>query len=138
MSAARTGSNVCVQEPATTANSQVQALLARARVAQAAFESFSQEQVDAVKGIGKYVYDNADLLAHMAVDETRCDVQLDRDQTIVTACRSIDVPSKSIVIDAAWRSVFVTAHARAAISMSFRTWSALLCVADTVMANAEK
>ena len=61
----------CIQEPTLTTNSQIQELIARARVAQAAFESFSQEQVDAiVKGIGKYVYDNAEMLAKMAVEET--------------------------------------------------------------------
>jgi len=61
----------CIQDPASTTNSQVQELVEKARVAQAAFESFSQQQVDAiVKGIGKYVYDNAEMLAQMAVDET--------------------------------------------------------------------
>jgi succinate-semialdehyde dehydrogenase len=51
----------------------------RARAAQAKFESFSQEQVDAiVKGIGKYVYDNADPLARMAVDETGIGVYEDK------------------------------------------------------------
>src|SRR5882757_7856949 len=61
----------CIQDPASTANTQVQELVEKARVAQAAFESFSQEQVDAiVKGIGKYVFDNAEMLARMAVDET--------------------------------------------------------------------
>ena len=61
----------CVQEPVLSQDSQIQTLLSRARAAQAAFESFSQEQVDAiVKGIGKYVYDNAEMLARMAVDET--------------------------------------------------------------------
>jgi succinate-semialdehyde dehydrogenase len=64
-------SNVCAQDPETTANSQVQQLIDKARAAQATFESFSQETVDAiVKGIGKYVYDNAEMLARMAVDET--------------------------------------------------------------------
>src|SRR5262245_32462317 len=64
-------SNVCAQDPQTTANSQVQQLMDKARAAQATFESFSQETVDAiVKGIGKYVYDNAEMLARMAVDET--------------------------------------------------------------------
>src|SRR5207247_48086 len=48
-------------------------------VAQAAFELFSNEQVDAiVKGIGKYVYDNAELLARMAVDETGIGVYEDK------------------------------------------------------------
>jgi succinate-semialdehyde dehydrogenase len=43
----------------------------RARVAQAAFEKLSQEEVDkAVRAIGKVVYDNAEFLAEIAVDET--------------------------------------------------------------------
>jgi succinate-semialdehyde dehydrogenase len=72
-------SNVCVQEPATTTNVQVQELVAKARAAQAAFESFSQAQVDAiVKGVGKYVYDNAEMLARMAVDETGIGVYEDK------------------------------------------------------------
>src|SRR6202166_2360055 len=66
-----TTTSVCAQEPYSTTDNQVQQLVAKARVAQAAFESFTQEQVDAiVKGIGKYVYDNAEMLAKMAVDET--------------------------------------------------------------------
>src|SRR5262249_16478667 len=66
--------NECVQEPATIADTQVKQLVSKARVAQAAFESFSQEQVDAiVKGIGKYVYDNAEELARMAVATTAVD-----------------------------------------------------------------
>src|SRR5256885_8856322 len=71
--------NECVQEPATIADTQVKQLVAKARAAQAAFESFSQAQVDAiVKGIGKYVYDNADTLARMAVDETGIGVYEDK------------------------------------------------------------
>src|SRR4029077_21110533 len=71
--------NECVQEPAIIADTQVKQLVAKARVAQAAFESFSQEQVDAiVRGIGKYVYDNADPLARMAVDETGIGVYEDK------------------------------------------------------------
>jgi succinate-semialdehyde dehydrogenase len=69
----------CIPEPTTVADTQVQQLVARARVAQATFESFTQEQVDAiVKGVGKYVYDNADLLARMAVDETGIGVYEDK------------------------------------------------------------
>ncbi len=50
---------------------EIAALVARARTAQAVFEGFSQSQVDGiVRDIGKYVYDNAELLARMAVDET--------------------------------------------------------------------
>ena len=46
-------------------------LVAKARVAQAEFESFTQKQVDAVvRDIGKFVYDNAEPLAKMAVEET--------------------------------------------------------------------
>jgi succinate-semialdehyde dehydrogenase len=69
----------CVQEPVATTNTQIRELVTRAREAQAVFESFSQEQVDAiVKGIGKYVYDNADMLARMAVDETGIGVYEDK------------------------------------------------------------
>src|SRR6476660_1931993 len=69
----------CVQDPVLTENTQIQELIPRARAAQAAFELFSQEQVDAiVKGIGKYVYDNAELLARMAVDETGIGVYEDK------------------------------------------------------------
>jgi succinate-semialdehyde dehydrogenase len=69
----------CIPEPTTIADTQVRQLMAKARVAQAAYESFSQEQVDAiVRGIGKYVYDNADTLARMAVDETGIGVYEDK------------------------------------------------------------
>ena len=72
-------SNTCAQDPQTTADTQVQQLLSKARAAQATFESFSQESVDAiVKGIAKYVYDNAEMLARMAVDETGIGVYEDK------------------------------------------------------------
>ena len=75
----QTATNQCVQDEFISSNSQVQELVSRARVAQAAFESFSQEQVDAiVKGIGKYVYDNAEMLAKMAVEETGIGVYEDK------------------------------------------------------------
>ena len=46
-------------------------LIERARIAQAKYESFTQQQVDAiVRDIGKFVYDNAEALAKMAVEET--------------------------------------------------------------------
>ncbi|HVZ23364.1 MAG TPA: aldehyde dehydrogenase family protein [Vicinamibacterales bacterium] len=71
--------NECVQEPPVVADTQVKQLVAKARVAQAAFENFTQEQVDAVvKDIGKYVYDNAEMLARMAVDETGLGVYDDK------------------------------------------------------------
>lgn len=47
-------------------------LVANARVAQKEYEKLSQEECDkAAKAVGKAVYDNADLLAKMAVEETR-------------------------------------------------------------------
>ena len=50
----------------------IQGLIDRARTAQQEFETYSQEQVDkAVRGIGKIIYDNGEMLARMAVDETR-------------------------------------------------------------------
>ena len=69
----------CVQDPVLTEDKQIQELITRAKAAQAKFESFSQEQVDSiVKGIGKYVYDNAEPLARMAVDETGIGVYEDK------------------------------------------------------------
>src|SRR5262249_56404206 len=69
----------CVQEQVVSKDAQIQELISRARAAQAVFELFSQEQVDAiVKGIGKYVYDNADPLARMAVNETGIGVYEDK------------------------------------------------------------
>src|SRR6476661_6935776 len=71
--------STCVQEPVNTTNTQIRELVTQAREAQAVFESFSQEQVDdIVKGIGKYVYDNAEMLARMAVDETGIGVYEDK------------------------------------------------------------
>jgi len=50
------------------ADNEVQELIAKARAAQAVYEAFSQEQVDAiVRDMAKYVYDNAESLARMAV-----------------------------------------------------------------------
>ena len=47
-------------------------LLAKARQAQAAFAQLPQEDVDrAVRAIGKAVYDRAEELANLAVEETR-------------------------------------------------------------------
>jgi succinate-semialdehyde dehydrogenase len=67
------------REHTSTTTTQVQELVARARLAQAVFESFTQHHVDAiVKGIGKYVYDNAEMLARMAVDETGIGVYEDK------------------------------------------------------------
>lgn len=58
-------------EIATANDSSIQELVAKASIAQATYESFKQEQVDAiVRDIGKFVFDNAEQLARMAVDET--------------------------------------------------------------------
>ena len=60
-----------VQEATSTTPNQVQRLVAQARAAQAVFETFSQERVDAVvRDFGKYVYHNAEMLAGMAHKET--------------------------------------------------------------------
>lgn len=55
--------------------STIETLMVKARIAQKTFENYTQEQVDAVvREIGKTVYDNAELLAEMAVKETRMGV----------------------------------------------------------------
>jgi len=49
----------------------IQELVNKARIAQKDYELFTQEKVDAiVRDIGKFVYDNAEPLARMAVQET--------------------------------------------------------------------
>ena len=58
---------------------QVKELVARARVAQKEFEKYNQEQVDAAcRAIAKAIFDNAEPLARMAVDETRMGVYEDK------------------------------------------------------------
>ncbi|MGE4484020.1 MAG: aldehyde dehydrogenase family protein [Oscillospiraceae bacterium] len=54
-------------------------LVEKARVAQRAYESFSQEQVDAVvRALARAIFDNAEPLAKMAVEETRMGVYEDK------------------------------------------------------------
>lgn len=54
-------------------------MIQQARMAQKTFEGFTQEQVDViVREIGKVVYDNAELLARMAIDETKMGVYEDK------------------------------------------------------------
>lgn len=54
-------------------------LIQKGRVAQEEFEKFSQEDVDkAVRAVGKIIYDNGDMLAKMAVEETRMGVYEDK------------------------------------------------------------
>ena len=49
----------------------IDSLIEKAQKAQKEFESYSQEQVDAiVKAMGKIIYDNAELIAKEAVEET--------------------------------------------------------------------
>jgi succinate-semialdehyde dehydrogenase len=60
-------------------DTEIEDLVAKARVAQATYETFSQAQVDAIcRDMAKYVYDNAELLARMAVDETGIGVYEDK------------------------------------------------------------
>jgi succinate-semialdehyde dehydrogenase len=103
-----------IKKRTTTTRTQVQQLVARARVAQDEFEAFSQEQVDAiVKGIGKYVYDNGEMLARMAVDETGIGVYEDKILKNKGKARVIwnslkDKKSRGIIDeDAATKLVFV-------------------------------
>jgi succinate-semialdehyde dehydrogenase len=66
-------------ERAVIADTEIQELVERARTAQAVFEAMSQEKVDAiVRDIAKHVYDNAEPLARMAVDETGIGVYEDK------------------------------------------------------------
>ena len=58
-------------EEKTVSQKYIDGYIERARKAQEEFEKMSQEQVDlAVKTIGKVVYDNAEYLAKLAVEET--------------------------------------------------------------------
>lgn len=57
----------------------VKGLVEKARAAQAVAEDYTQEQVDALaKAMAKAVFDNAELLARMAVDETGMGVYEDK------------------------------------------------------------
>src|SRR3954471_7530879 len=68
-----------LKKASSTTPDEVQRLLAKARVAQAAFEACSQEQVDAiVRDFGKYVYDNAETIASAAHKETGLGVYEDK------------------------------------------------------------
>lgn len=62
-----------------TVDPEIAEMIAAARKAQAVFEGFGQEQVDAiVRDMGKYVYDNAELLSRMAIEETGIGVYEDK------------------------------------------------------------
>ena len=92
-----------VKASSSTTPEQVRRLVARARVAQAVFESFSQEQVDAiVRALGKYVYDNAEEVARMAHQETGLGVYEDKVQKALGKARVIwnslkGKPSRGII-----------------------------------------
>ena len=67
------------------AKDELEQLVANARVAQAEFETYPQEKVDAAcRAVCKAVYDNAEMLAHMAVDETR----MGRYDSKIAKCRN--------------------------------------------------
>jgi succinate-semialdehyde dehydrogenase len=68
-----------IPERAVGTDTEVADLIAKARAAQAVFETFTQSQVDViVRDIAKYVYDNAEPLARMAIDETGIGVYEDK------------------------------------------------------------
>jgi succinate-semialdehyde dehydrogenase len=68
-----------IEESSSTTPDQVRQLVAKARAAQAVFESFTQQQVDAiVRDFGKYVYDNAEAIAAGAHKETGLGVYEDK------------------------------------------------------------
>ena len=81
----------------------VNSFIEKARAAQAQFELFSQEEVDkAVRAIGKAVFDNADPLAKMAVEETRMGkyedkIQKNAGKTKITWARLKGVKSRGII-----------------------------------------
>ena len=57
------------------ANEVVESLVARSRAAQKQIENYTQEQVDAIcKMLAKVVFDNAEMFARLAVEETRMGV----------------------------------------------------------------
>jgi len=66
-------------EPNMDSSAYIDGYIERARKAQKEFEKFSQEQVDrVVMTIAKTVYDNADYLAEIAVEETGMGVVADK------------------------------------------------------------
>lgn len=61
------------------AETYIQQMIVRARAAQSIFEGFTQLQVDqAVRAIGKAVYDHAEELSRLAVDETGMGIYEDK------------------------------------------------------------
>lgn len=65
--------------PPASRASEIGELIARATAARREYDAFDQRQVDAiVRDIGKYVYDHAQMLARLAVDETGIGVYEDK------------------------------------------------------------
>ena len=63
--------NTNTSENITKNPQQVTEMVLKARVAQRIFETYSQQEIDnIVRAIGKYVYDNAEVLSQMAIDDT--------------------------------------------------------------------
>lgn len=61
------------------AQTKINGLISKARIAQKEFEKFNQEQVDAcVKAIARVIYENAEYFAKMAVEETGMGVYEDK------------------------------------------------------------
>src|SRR6516164_1721360 len=68
-----------LQKSSSTKPELIQTLVSKARAAQAVFETYSQERVDAiVRDFGKYVYDNAEGIAAAAHEETGLGVYEDK------------------------------------------------------------
>ena len=68
-----------LEQTTSTTPESVNELVAKARAAQAVFETFSQQKVDAiVRDFAKYVYDNAEAVAAMAHKETGLGVYEDK------------------------------------------------------------
>jgi len=82
---------------------EIAVLVERARKAQQAFEMFGQKEVDAiVKAMGKYVFDNAEELSRMAVEETGIGVFEDKVLKKKGKSRTIwnslkDKPSRGVI-----------------------------------------
>ena len=77
-------------ESQTNNDASIQEQVSKARHAQIEYESFNQEQVDAiVRDIGKFVFDNAELLARMAIranNSALSNTNLPISRTIASTC----------------------------------------------------
>ena len=63
--------NTIISENIKKHSPQITEMVLKAHEAQRVFETFPQQDIDSiVRAIGKYVYDNAELLSQMALDDT--------------------------------------------------------------------